>query len=38
MRNEGKKYLDKVKVKANEKDIHIKTEIKRYICRHTGIC
>ena len=27
MRNEGEKYLDKVKVKANEKDIHIKTEI-----------
>ena len=26
MRNEGEKYLDKVKVKANE-DIHIKTEI-----------
>jgi nucleotide-binding universal stress UspA family protein len=27
MRNEGEKYLNKVKVKANEKDIHIKTEI-----------
>src|SRR5215831_10716274 len=27
MRNEGEKYLDKVKVKANEKDIQIKTEI-----------
>ncbi|HXP49023.1 MAG TPA: universal stress protein [Bacteroidia bacterium] len=27
MRNEGEKYLDKVKVKANEIDIHIKTEI-----------
>ena len=27
MRNEGEKCLDKVKVKANEKDIHIKTEI-----------
>ena len=27
MRNEGEKYLDKVKVKANEKDINIKTEI-----------
>ena len=27
MRNEGEKYLDKVKVKANEKDSHIKTEI-----------
>ena len=27
MRNEGEKYLDKVKVKANEKGIHIKTEI-----------
>jgi nucleotide-binding universal stress UspA family protein len=27
MRNEGEKYLNKVKVKANEKDIQIKTEI-----------
>jgi nucleotide-binding universal stress UspA family protein len=27
MRNEGEKYLDKVKVKANEQDIQIKTEI-----------
>jgi nucleotide-binding universal stress UspA family protein len=27
MRNEGEKYLDKVKVKANEKDVQIKTEI-----------
>jgi nucleotide-binding universal stress UspA family protein len=27
MRNEGEKYLNKVKVKANEKDIHIETEI-----------
>ena len=27
MRNEGEKYLNKVKVKANEKDIHIITEI-----------
>jgi nucleotide-binding universal stress UspA family protein len=27
MRNEGEKYLNKVKVKANENDIHIKTEI-----------
>ncbi|MGC2573792.1 MAG: universal stress protein [Candidatus Nitrosopolaris sp.] len=27
MRNEGEKYLNKVKVKANEKNIHIKTEI-----------
>jgi DNA polymerase I len=27
MRNDGEKYLDKVKVKANEKDSHIKTEI-----------
>ena len=27
MRNEGEKYLNKVKVKANEKGIHIKTEI-----------
>ena len=27
MRNEGEKYLNKVKIKANEKDIHIKTEI-----------
>jgi len=27
MRNEGEKYLNRVKVKANEKDIHIKTEI-----------
>jgi nucleotide-binding universal stress UspA family protein len=27
MRNEGEKYLDKVKVKTNEKDIQIKTEI-----------
>jgi nucleotide-binding universal stress UspA family protein len=26
MRNEGEKYLNKVKVKANEKDIQIKTE------------
>lgn len=27
MRNEGEKYLNKVKVKANEKNIQIKTEI-----------
>jgi len=27
MRNEGEKYLDKVKVKANEKGIQIRTEI-----------
>jgi nucleotide-binding universal stress UspA family protein len=27
MRNEGEKYLNKVKVKAIEKNIHIKTEI-----------
>ena len=27
MRKEGERYLDKVKVKATEKDIHIKTEI-----------
>jgi nucleotide-binding universal stress UspA family protein len=27
MRNEGENYLNKLKVKANEKDIHIKTEI-----------
>ena len=27
MRNEGEKYLNKVNVKANEKDIQIKTEI-----------
>ncbi|MGA9152327.1 MAG: universal stress protein [Candidatus Nitrosopolaris sp.] len=27
MRNEGEKYLDKFKVKANEKDVQIKTEI-----------
>jgi Universal stress protein family len=27
MRNEGEKYLNKVKVKANENDIQIKTEI-----------
>jgi nucleotide-binding universal stress UspA family protein len=27
MRNEGEKYLNKFKVKANEKDIHIETEI-----------
>ena len=27
MRNEGEKYLNEVKVKANEKDMQIKTEI-----------
>ena len=27
MKNEGEKYLDKVKLKANEKNIQIKTEI-----------
>jgi nucleotide-binding universal stress UspA family protein len=27
MRNEGEKYLDKVKLKANEKNVQIKTEI-----------
>jgi nucleotide-binding universal stress UspA family protein len=27
MRNEGEKYLDKVRLKVNEKDIQIKTEI-----------
>ena len=27
MRNEGEKYLDNVKFKANEKNVHIKTEI-----------
>src|SRR5215831_20879687 len=27
MRNEGEKYLNNVKVKANEKDMQIKTEI-----------
>ena len=27
MRNKGEKYLDKVRLKANEKDIQIKTEI-----------
>jgi nucleotide-binding universal stress UspA family protein len=27
MRNEGEKYLNKVKLKANEKDMQIKTEI-----------
>ena len=27
MRNDGEKYLDKVKLKANEKNVQIKTEI-----------
>jgi nucleotide-binding universal stress UspA family protein len=31
MRNEGEKYLNKVKFKANEKNIQIKTEIISFI-------
>ncbi|HYA82468.1 MAG TPA: universal stress protein [Candidatus Bathyarchaeia archaeon] len=41
MTNEGEKYLNEVKLNANEKDMQVKTEIiasKKYIWRHTGFC
>ena len=41
MRNEGEKYLNKVKLKANEKDMQIKNRnhfLKRYIWRNSGFC